>query len=250
MDSDDIPKPIFDSDIESCPSGRHQNYRYISPDELAKFLSDPTCHSYDYILIVDARFIYEYKGGKIVGALNVTTLQSMVNLYEKYQNDGQSICIIIHCEYSSVRGPKLYDLFREYDRSVHTSDYPNLSYPNLFLLEGGYKKFYGLHPEFCVGHYVSMYDQEYISNDQIRSCQRNYFFDLKEKYAKNFRDNKSCNDLLNSEVEHNLKLKVKHCSKSEPIFRRETIDDDSTIESQPRTIAYTENDPHKLIQFI
>ena len=182
----------------------------------------------------------------------------MIKVFKKYKNEikyGRSICIVIHCEYSSIRGPKLYDLLREYDRSVHISDYPNLSFPNLFLLEGGYKKFYSLHPELCVGNYVSMFDPEYIANQEIKRCQRNYFIDYKERLnfpkSKLYHKDKSCDDIsINHCNNQNLKLKFKFCSLSEPCFQNEFLEGNSTIESQPRTIAYTESNSHELLQFV
>ncbi len=50
--------------------------------------------------------------------------------------------IIFHCEFSSERGPSLLRFLRNQDRSLNEQSYPNLFYPELYLLEGGYKSFY------------------------------------------------------------------------------------------------------------
>lgn len=139
----EIPKPNLDIESDVYSSYQFQNYKYISPDKLAKYLSDPTSHQYDFLLILDARFQYEFRGGRIIGAKNITTFSSMTRFYDQYKDkiaNEKSICIVIHCELSSHRGPKLYDMIREYDRNKHISQYPSLSFPDLFLLDGGYKK--------------------------------------------------------------------------------------------------------------
>ena len=38
---------------------------------------------------------------------------------------------------------------RKQDRDVNTELYPFLNYPEIYLLEGGYKCFYEDHPELC-----------------------------------------------------------------------------------------------------
>ena len=175
--NNDLPKPNLDDDDDNDDDDNDDSKNFplntISPYKFQKWPSYPTSHFFDCLLILDARFEYEFKGGRIIGAINITSYKSMISLYKRYIEDvrnGKSIAIIIHCELSSQRGPKLYNRFREYDRDMN--QYPNLTYPNLFLLEGGYKKFYGLYPEFCIGGYVSMYDPKYVSSEIIKKCQK------------------------------------------------------------------------------
>lgn len=49
--------------------------------------------------------------------------------------------IVIHCEFSQKRGPKLIRYLRKRDREINEDNYPNLIYPNVFLLKGGYSEF-------------------------------------------------------------------------------------------------------------
>jgi hypothetical protein len=57
--------------------------------------------------------------------------------------------VIFHCEFSSERGPSLLRFLRNQDRSLNEHDYPNLYYPELYLLEGGYKLFYESFKNYC-----------------------------------------------------------------------------------------------------
>ncbi|XP_072513430.1 cell division cycle 25 homolog d [Salminus brasiliensis] len=57
--------------------------------------------------------------------------------------------IVFHCEFSSERGPRLCQYLRELDRAVNAQAYPLLLYPELYLLQGGYKHFYKHSPELC-----------------------------------------------------------------------------------------------------
>ena len=138
--------------------------RIITPSELVEIINNPEAHGYSRLLILDARFEYEYRGGRIVGAQNITSRSQLFNVYNKYK--GQNVCIVFHCEYSQNRGPKLYQIFREHDR--HCNEYPALTYPNIFLLEGGYRRFYQEMPQFCMGGYIPMRDQRFVSNGELR----------------------------------------------------------------------------------
>lgn len=72
--------------------------------------------------------------------------------------DGNA-CFIFHCEFSSKRGPAQYSLMRELDRKANQSNYPNLFYPQIYLMEGGYCEFFQHYPTLCTPQtYVEMTD--------------------------------------------------------------------------------------------
>ena len=54
----------------------------------------------------------------------------------------QSKVIIFHCEFSSERGPKMLRFLRQQDRSMNKDSYPALHFPEVYILEGGYKAFW------------------------------------------------------------------------------------------------------------
>ncbi len=43
------------------------------------------------------------------------------------------------------------------------ASFPNLFYPEMYLLEGGYKAFYAAHPALCDGGYQEMEDAHFVA---------------------------------------------------------------------------------------
>ena len=154
------------------------NHRTITPRELAQLINNPSSGGYSRLIILDARFDYEYRGGRITGAINVNTRKQLINVYDRFR--GQNVCVVIHCEFSQNRGPSLYQLFREHDRRCNP--YPHLSYPNVFLLEGGYRRFYQEMPAFCIGGYTPMRDEKYVISGDLK---RSHSFFKKEILQQN-----------------------------------------------------------------
>ena len=56
----------------------------------------------------------------------------------------KSPIIIMFCEYSEKRGPRMITKFRNLDRKKN--EFPLLNIPDLYLLEGGYKNFSETYP--------------------------------------------------------------------------------------------------------
>ena len=52
---------------------------------------------------------------------------------EKFNPDHRRIAIF-HCEFSSERGPRMYQIFRKMDRK--RNHYPTLDWPEIYLLKG------------------------------------------------------------------------------------------------------------------
>jgi len=118
------------------------------------------------IFIIDCRFEYEHNGGHIKGALNFPTEEELCLFLIKdkcLQDFGENLCLVFHCEFSSHRGPKAYKKIRSLDRKQNEYCYPHLFYPEMYLLEGGYKQFWQEHPELCVPRgYVEMKDPSFV----------------------------------------------------------------------------------------
>lgn len=152
-------------------------FRTVTPAELRAIMSDPMSE-YERVLILDARFDYEFKGGHITSAINVKTQDDMQIIFERYRASGKNVLVVFHCEFSRSRGPTLLHAFREYDRRVNFASYPDVCYPNICLLEGGYKQFYTENPDLCVGGYVPMRHPSHVKNGDLRRSHSAYSKDL------------------------------------------------------------------------
>ncbi len=69
--------------------------------------------------------------------------------------------IIFHCEFSQLRGPKMCKTLRQIDRKLHDHFFPQVFYPEIYLLKGGFKEFYAEHPDLCDGSYTPMKSELY-----------------------------------------------------------------------------------------
>jgi len=121
---------------------------------------------YDHIFFLDCRFDYEYEGGHIKEAIRKTIpeLEEMFIKNPDYQNFCDRICLVFYCEYSSHRGPKSYKSIRSLDRKLHSHCYPKIFYPEMYLLDGGYKNFFSYSRDtgLCEPNgYVEMRDPNY-----------------------------------------------------------------------------------------
>jgi len=52
-------------------------------------------------------------------------------------------------------------LIRNWDRQLNAANYPHLSFPHLYILDGGYYNFWMQHKELCNGEYVAMEDARF-----------------------------------------------------------------------------------------
>ena len=125
----------------------------IDGDTLQRLIMRETPHSNYFI--IDCRFPFEHEGGCIDSAqtCNCWTPQELERLFfpdQEVVEGREKTAIVFHCEFSSKRAPKLLQHLRALDRKiVPTSEYPRLCYPEVYLLEGGYKKFHATHRCLC-----------------------------------------------------------------------------------------------------
>lgn len=122
---------------------------------------------YESYQVIDCRFDYEFKGGHISNALNVSSREE---LEKEFIHDDQkpNTLLIFHCEFSSYRGPLLASHLRNCDRMLNYENYPALFYPDILVLDGGYKGFFDQFPSLCFPRkYVGMDSSENLaSRDQ------------------------------------------------------------------------------------
>lgn len=125
-------------------------------------------------LVIDCRFGYEYEGGHILDAINVGEKEMIEEVLfggrvpvpsESGKPNGRGSAkktvLVFHCEYSAMRAPTMAKHLREKDRVKNMALYPALHYPEVYILEGGYARYYEHSRQWCLGGYVKMDDPEY-----------------------------------------------------------------------------------------
>jgi hypothetical protein len=101
------------------------------------------------VAVIDCRFPYEFNGGHIAGAVNLYTKRDVEHYF--FGGMGQRPAVppnpqrkqifLFHCEFSSHRGPALLRHVRSIDRRINSQRYPHMSFPDLYLIAGGYVAF-------------------------------------------------------------------------------------------------------------
>ncbi|XP_062979614.1 M-phase inducer phosphatase 3 [Elgaria multicarinata webbii] len=156
------------SSVYSLPTvaGRQEELRFITaetvshhhclgvgpcPSFMAALLHDQFQSLIEKFCIIDCRYPYEYRGGHIKGALNIHRQDDLFEFFLKKpllpSTPQKRLILVFHCEYSSERGPKMCRYLRKEDRAMN--EYPALHYPELYVLQGGYKGFFLEYKELC-----------------------------------------------------------------------------------------------------
>jgi M-phase inducer tyrosine phosphatase len=176
----DVPIPMPDFDLLTRPNicisdspvrsmlhpADEDPFPAIDSARLRDLISNHSFYGFDNVVIVDARFDYEYSGGHIHRSINVRSMADMETLFAQFRD--RYVCLIFHCEFSTNRGPGLMQQFREYDRRENSERYPLLNYPTIYLLHGGYSVFFEECPDLCDGGYVPMHDPRFVRNGDLR----------------------------------------------------------------------------------
>uniref|UniRef100_A0ABD2WME5 protein-tyrosine-phosphatase n=1 Tax=Trichogramma kaykai TaxID=54128 RepID=A0ABD2WME5_9HYME len=137
--------------------GEHEDLKSISSETLVKLING----DYDKLVkdfkIVDCRYPYEFEAGHVPGAINLYSrdmieqflLDPLTHVPSIESESEKRSVIIFHCEFSWERGPNLSRFLRNIDRQRNKEHYPALHYPEIYLLHGGYQKFYEEQPQHC-----------------------------------------------------------------------------------------------------
>ncbi|KAG8185853.1 hypothetical protein JTE90_004395 [Oedothorax gibbosus] len=154
----DFSKPCLLPLIE----GKHPDLKCIAPETVADLLRGHKSLSFR---IFDCRYPYEFEGGHIKSARNMyykgTAEKDFFSTSVAAIQEEQKELLIFYCEFSSERAPSMMRFFRERDRSLNVKSYPFLYYPELYLIEGGYKAFYSAFQELCEPQeYKTMLDKD------------------------------------------------------------------------------------------
>ncbi len=128
----------------------------ISPDTVNRLLGR------DIVLdagfeIIDCRFSYEHDGGHIYGAGSCPTTEALMSWL--FPDDEPAVptqkCVILHCEHSECRAPTALRRVQQRSQQVCAFDDEHFTvYPQLYVISGGYAKFFSTYPRLCDGGYV------------------------------------------------------------------------------------------------
>nr|BAB79497.1 Cdc25 [Patiria pectinifera] len=152
----DLKKPYT---LPLC-KGKHQDLQSITPETLCQILRSEVGEVKEHY-ILDCRYPYEYNGGHIRGAQNLYTKELVSQFFlENPMEPRDGRVIIFHCEFSSKRGPDLLRFLRNKDREANCDRYPDLYYPELYILLGGYKAFYENDKTLCEPQSYTPMDHE------------------------------------------------------------------------------------------
>jgi M-phase inducer phosphatase 2 len=139
--------------------GQHEDLKSISPETLSRLMRGEFDDRISNFKIVDCRYPYEYEAGHIDGAFNLYSKEMIEkSLLDPIKDKSVSIepesqkrsILVFHCEFSWERGPNLSRFLRNVDRQMNKERYPALHYPEIYLLHGGYQKFYKDQRCLCV----------------------------------------------------------------------------------------------------
>ncbi|ESO86602.1 hypothetical protein LOTGIDRAFT_235386 [Lottia gigantea] len=159
--SDDVELIADCSRPYSLPTvcGKHKDLKSISPQTVEDLLNGKYPTIDNNYMILDCRYQYEYDGGHIQGAINTYIKDSIDNLL---QLQDKPKILIFHCEFSSQRAPTLLRYLRSQDRLLNSDNYPSLYYPEVYILDGGYKAFYEQTQNLCEPcDYIQMLDPKF-----------------------------------------------------------------------------------------
>ncbi|CCE90818.1 putative tyrosine protein phosphatase MIH1 TDEL_0B06890 [Torulaspora delbrueckii] len=169
------PKKAYQSKIDqsAIPFQHYEGangdqFPRISAETLKDIIQDELYKShYESYQVVDCRFAYEYKGGHISNALHISSREELESEFIHSERKSPTL-LIFHCEFSSYRGPMLASHLRNCDRMLNYDNYPDLFYPDILILDGGYKGFFDKFPSLCYPRrYVGMDSSEnLVSRDQ------------------------------------------------------------------------------------
>lgn len=148
------------------PSDQPDSLPRIEKEVLVDLINGKFNDRFDNVMIIDCRFEYEYEGGHINGAVNYNDKEVLA--HQLFAEPKPDTTLIFHCEYSAHRAPIMASFIRHKDRAYNVERYPNLTFPEMYILDGGYSAFFAQHQSLC-------YPQNYVemaSKEHEYACER------------------------------------------------------------------------------
>jgi M-phase inducer tyrosine phosphatase len=158
MDIDEVHQPVLPHFFQE---GQPDSIPRITKDTFLQVLDGCFDTCYDQRMVVDCRFEYEFEGGHIDGAVNYNDKELLTSQLFETSLPGKTL-LIFHCEYSAHRAPIMARHVRQHDRATNAEHYPRLTYPEVYILQGGYSDFFKQEPSRCFPqNYVEMDSKEH-----------------------------------------------------------------------------------------
>lgn len=157
-------------DMKQFVSSKSENHILISTDE------KENCFG-----ILNVPIFQGKRANSHTGIENKSFCIESQNLMKKSLCGSVDINIVLYCEFSSKRAPSMYTAFRSFDRKANVESYPQLHFPNLYLLNKGYDGFVKEYSKHCDGEgskYVQMLFPDNISPDGNKT--RSLCYNLKK----------------------------------------------------------------------
>lgn len=151
VDTYKLKLPYFrsENDPDSLPRITKETLVDVLEGAYGSDCDDPT--------VIDCRFEYEFQGGHIDCARNFNDKELLANqLFARPSRFSK--LLIFHCEYSAHRAPLMAKFIRQRDRAHNQEQYPKLSFPEMYILDGGYSAFFKSYSARC-------FPQSYVEMD-------------------------------------------------------------------------------------
>ncbi|QIW98906.1 hypothetical protein AMS68_004424 [Peltaster fructicola] len=142
------------------PDGEPDSLPRITQDTMVDILEQKHAHQYSNVLVIDCRFEYEYKGATSRTPSTSTTSSFSRTSFCPPSSAGHScgVPLRILCAPSTLTAK----FIRNHDRKVNATNYPNLTYPEMYILDGGYSRFFAECRSKCQPPaYVEMNDERH-----------------------------------------------------------------------------------------
>lgn len=126
-------------------------------------------------IVIDCRFDYEFAGGHIEGAVNLSSPEQLKEFLFSSQERleelmTQRTMLIFHCEFSERRAPFMYSCLRDNDRRSNIDVYPRLFFPEIYVMEGGYAAFWQNYKDTPLIRRPELADFDETAMDQAESA--------------------------------------------------------------------------------
>jgi M-phase inducer tyrosine phosphatase len=158
MDIDELHQPVLP---HFFLEGQPDSIPRITRETLLEILDGKFDDQYSQRMVIDCRFEYEFEGGHIDGAVNYNDKELLTSQLFQTSLPGKTL-LIFHCEYSAHRAPIMARHVRKQDRATNAEQYPKLTYPEVYILDGGYSSFFAEHRARCFPqNYVGMDSKEH-----------------------------------------------------------------------------------------